>query len=135
MNSCTGVGKLQARPSRTTAPLCASSSEGRPAIRSRCIEAVPSDGDESTNLIVFDTDSLSIGMPTARARPTISSTARSSSDLASGRLRITPAGARVIAPTPPNEATNSNFSQSATWMLSGHARVEFRGRETLHKFV
>ena len=119
MNSCTGVGKFLARPIRTTAPLCASSSDGRPAIKSRCIEAVPSGGNDSASFIVSATDSLRAGMPQARARPTISCIARSSSDLASGTLRITPAGARVTAPTPPNEAVNSNFSQSATWILSG----------------
>src|ERR1700722_6321927 len=69
MNSLTGVGKFLARPSRTTAPLCASSSDGRPAIRSRCIEAVPSDGNDSANFIVSATDLLPTGMPQARAKP------------------------------------------------------------------
>jgi len=41
MNSCSGVGTPAWRPKRTTAPFQASSSDGLPAMMSRCSEVVP----------------------------------------------------------------------------------------------
>ena len=45
--SCTGVGTPSVRPRRTTDPVCSSNSDGRAAIRSRCMEAVLSGGSMS----------------------------------------------------------------------------------------
>ena len=68
MKRCCGTSTPALCPSRTTAPTCASSSDGRPSMISRCIEAVPSAVSESTKASVFSTLSEGSRIPEYRGR-------------------------------------------------------------------
>jgi transglutaminase-like putative cysteine protease len=109
----TGVATPSSAPSRTTAPVRLSSSEGRPAAMSRCRDAVPSAGTtESMIARMVASASGASPIPRARASRSISSKAPTIRRRDSGTLRTTPIGARVTAPTPAQAVMKRNFSQS-----------------------
>src|SRR5918996_1048638 len=118
MAACPGVSPPASRPSRTTAPFQASSSDRFPSTMSRCIEEVPWASRPSMKAIRSSTASGGIVTPRAPATRTTSRMASWSRPRVSGTARNTPMGARVTAPTPPVAVMNMSFSHSAAWMSS-----------------
>ncbi|ERS88972.1 hypothetical protein Q671_06575 [Halomonas sp. PBN3] len=113
IRALTGVATPASRPRRTTAPFWDSSSEGRPAMMSRCMEAVLASGRASMKPIARVSASAGRAVPRALATAAISARIASISSRVSGRRRVTPMGARVRAPMPLMAQMNRNLLHTA----------------------
>jgi hypothetical protein len=106
---CCGVSISDFCPRRTTAPICASSSEGRPSIMSRCKDAVEFGARPSYIAIVICRASFGNNTSRDLAKAITSSNPFSATLRVSGRLRHIPTGERVTAPIPLQTVIRRNF--------------------------
>mmetsp|Transcript_21464 Transcript_21464/g.59617 ORF Transcript_21464/g.59617 Transcript_21464/m.59617 type:complete len:254 (-) Transcript_21464:166-927(-) len=105
-----GVGTLRAAPTRTMAPTCASSSEGLPAMMSRCMETVMPLARFCMPTLLFSTNPGPRSTPLAAATAAPSRRAPSTSCHDSGVSFSCPMGTRVTEPMPESTQMFMNFA-------------------------